>query len=112
MSKKPKLCLTDEVVTATGHIDFMIDKDEQGRIGVSDYDKNQKRDLQLRVLRLCDAYNNLTADICEAKNLLAVMHRDGGEKTHEIGFRESCILARKVVSDLRVKLDEYGEEAQ
>jgi hypothetical protein len=47
-----------------------------------------------------------------ALNLLAVVHRDGGQHTATVGFAASCTEAEAVVVALRAKLDAIREEAQ
>ncbi len=48
-----------EEQTAAGHIDFLIDREDQERMGICDYSLDAKRPLQLKVLRLCGEYNDL-----------------------------------------------------
>lgn len=39
------------------------------------------------------------------KNLLAVIHGDGGHHTHRVGYTQSICDAHTVISELRTKLD-------
>jgi hypothetical protein len=54
-----------------------------------------------------------TLDAAErrALNLLAVVHRDGGQHTSIVGFAESCTEAEAVVVALRAQLAEAEEDA-
>lgn len=42
----------------------------------------------------------------EARQLLAIMHRDGGHHTEAVGFIQSCRDARQVYYDLRKAADD------
>lgn len=45
-----------------------------------------------------------------AEDLLAVIHRDGGHYTREVGFAQSCRDAEQVVLDLRAEVARLIEE--
>lgn len=49
------------------HIEMLLDQEEQERIGA---DKGDNRELQLRVLRILAAYNNLEAENARLRELL------------------------------------------
>lgn len=47
-----------------------------------------------------------------AGNLLAVIHRDGGHYTSDLGFEAACVDGEKVVCDLRTQVDSLQYERQ
>jgi sulfur carrier protein ThiS len=50
--------------------------------------------------------------IRELKNLLAVINRDGGQLTDEVGIEESCKIAEEKVVTLMASLHECGQHAE
>lgn len=60
-------------------------------------------------IRLAAAVVHLEAadtEIHEAKSLLAIIHRDGGEHTGKVGFEQSCQDAVKTIGKLKDRIDE------
>ena len=56
--------------------------------------------------------NELEAKLAEAHNLLAVMHRDGGHHTAEVGFEQSCKDAAQARHDLVAEVERLHEFAK
>lgn len=61
---------------------------------------------QAEVAKLTAQLAEARADVAAAKDLLAVVHRDGGHHTERVGFAQACADARGAVCNMRAELAE------
>ena len=88
-----ELAVADDIRAALGEIE------RQKRLLATEHESGE----QCRVvLKRAEAAK---AKLTEAHNLLAVMHRDGGHHTADVGFEQSCKDAMQVRHDLVAEVE-------
>ena len=52
-----------------------------------------------------EAEQRMLSELEDARNLLSIIHRDGGHHTAQVGFKQSCLDARQIYYDMNAKLE-------